>query len=352
MSSKPTINKYLNVVKLAFTLPLAIIFDVITRIRNWLYDFDVFQRSRYAFPVICIGNLQMGGTGKTPHTEWLISRLLEQTDKQILLLSRGYGRKTKGFILANEMDNSETIGDEPYQIWAKYRSKIQVIVCEKRSVALDWVKENVQNPVVIMDDGFQHRAVVPGYSIILSPANKLFFEDYLFPAGNLRESKVGINRANALIITKLPPDFKSLELAKLVNSLPEHIKSKEVYLSRFIYESIRNESDETLKKGSQVVAIAGIADASSFFNFLKSEFALVKSLNFNDHHNYSGADFSGLEDIQVICTEKDFAKITKVYKKLGWNTADVYFLPIKVVFEERDPLNNLLAYINATNAKA
>ncbi|MFY8033912.1 MAG: tetraacyldisaccharide 4'-kinase, partial [Flexibacteraceae bacterium] len=157
--------------------PVSLVYGWVTAVRNFLFNAGVFKSTSYSFPVICVGNIQVGGTGKTPHTEWLINNLPTITKRNIVVLSRGYGRKTKGFILANETANPTMIGDEPFQIYTKFKSKVKVIVCEKRVYALDWVKEHVSNPIVIMDDGFQHRAVLPGFVLILTPFNAPFFKD-------------------------------------------------------------------------------------------------------------------------------------------------------------------------------
>jgi tetraacyldisaccharide 4'-kinase len=327
--------------------PVSLVYGWVTAIRNFLYNAGVFKSTSYSFPVICVGNIQVGGTGKTPHTEWLINNLPTITNRNIVVLSRGYGRKTKGFIIANESASPTTIGDEPFQIYAKFKSKVKVIVCEKRVTALNWIKENITNPIVIMDDGFQHREVLPGFVLILTPFNTPFFKDYMLPFGRLRESASQASRADAIIFTKIPDENQSIQLATVYAEIPKFLQRKSLYMSGFEYNVAINTHNKLLKMGSQVVAISGIALPKPFYKAISKDYNIIATRQYPDHHNFTEADLKGLELDDVVCTEKDFAKLLALYTELGYDTNNLYYLPIEVKFIDQSPLHQINAFIRS-----
>ena len=205
--------------------PLTWIYSGVTALRNKLFDCNILQSKSFSVPTICIGNLSVGGTGKTPHTEYLVDLLKD--DYAVAVLSRGYKRKTKGYILSDRQSDAQTIGDEPYQIKSKYPG-IRVAVCEKRCDGMEQLLQldKPQVEAVILDDAFQHRYVKAGLYILLTDYNRLFSEDAVLPVGRLREAKSGKERAQIVIVTKCPDamqeeDFKNIE--KRLNLLPYQI---------------------------------------------------------------------------------------------------------------------------------
>jgi tetraacyldisaccharide 4'-kinase len=192
-------------------LPVAWLYEGITRLRNWLYDKGYKKSTSFPLPVISVGNLTVGGTGKTPHVEYLVRLLKDQ--RQLVTLSRGYGRQTKGFLIADEQANAATIGDEPMQFYQKFGHQIKVAVGEKRVPAIEQIlRLYPKTEIILLDDAFQHRAVRPCFSILLSDYHRPFYTDFVLPAGRLRESRKGAGRADAVIFSKCPQNLSAAGL--------------------------------------------------------------------------------------------------------------------------------------------
>ena len=197
--------------------PISIIYGIVTNIRNRMFDTGLLKSTRFELPVIAVGNLNVGGTGKTPQIEYLI-RLLKASNK-IAVLSRGYKRKTSGFVLADETSDAKQIGDEPFQYYQKFKD-IKVAVDEKRVHGIEQLLTTNNPPeIVLLDDAYQHRKVNAGFYILLTSYEKLYANDYLLPTGNLRESKSGAKRAQVVIVTKCPENLSEQEQQKISKKL-------------------------------------------------------------------------------------------------------------------------------------
>lgn len=307
--------------------PFAVIYGAITSIRNFFFDIGILKSYAFDIPIIAVGNLSVGGTGKTPQIEYLI-RLLSSNYK-IATLSRGYKRKSKGFILANENSTAEILGDEPFQMHQKFPN-IKVAVDANRKNGIEQLLSLPEKPnVILLDDAFQHRKVKAGFYILLSAYNDLFCDDFMLPTGNLRESRSGAKRADVIIITKCPKDLS--ELAQ------ENIRKKigldvQLFFSHIDYDSdVYNDVES--KKVSEIKAkdkllLAGIAKPEPFFNYLKNNNDIT--LQFPDHHHFTENDvktikYSALNNI-IITTEKDYVRLKHQ------NFSNLYFLPIKSSF--------------------
>jgi len=263
--------------------------------------------------VIAAGNLSAGGTGKSPMTEYLI-RLLH-AKYSLATLSRGYKRKTKGFLIADAYTGVDEIGDEPYQMYLKYNKVAKIAVGEERSIAIpNILLEYPETQVIIMDDGFQHRTVKPDLSILLTDYNHLFYQDHLLPWGRLREIKAGAKRAHAIVVTKCPANFNDKE----VNTITENIRryagsSMPVHFSRIIYSKVKSLGGNGIQP-VKVVAFAGLANTELFSQYVKTKFDLIEMISFKDHHNYSAEDIRNLVEkaetagATLITTEKDIVK--------------------------------------------
>ena len=304
--------------------PLTWIYSGVTALRNKLFDCNILQSKSFSVPTICIGNLSVGGTGKTPHTEYLVDLLKD--DYAVAVLSRGYKRKTKGYILSDRQSDAQTIGDEPYQIKSKYPG-IRVAVCEKRCDGMEQLLQldKPQVEAVILDDAFQHRYVKAGLYILLTDYNRLFSEDAVLPVGRLREAKSGKERAQIVIVTKCPDamqeeDFKNIE--KRLNLLPY----QELYFSKFDYASLQPlfslESDMGKEKtiphealqNKEVLLVTGIAAPQPLIKKIKEYAKRVEIAIFDDHHDFAAKDIELIEekfallnkeDAIIITTEKD-----------------------------------------------
>ena len=308
--------------------PLAFLYWLITFTRNWLYDMGVFKSYSFDVPIIAVGNLSVGGTGKTPQIEYLI-RLL--SDKyRVAVLSRGYKRLSKGFVLADDQATANSIGDEPFQFYSKFPT-IQVAVDANRKKGIEKLLQLQNKPeVILLDDAFQHRKVKAGFYILLTAYDDLFCDDFILPFGNLRESALGKKRADMIIITKCPQDLS--ELAQ--QNIKEKLQVKQpVYFTTIQYDDCvyGNENSIHVKalKTESKLLIAGIAKPKLFFDFLKSE--TDETLVFPDHHHFSKQDCEQIlakaNGRKIITTEKDFVRLNGLLPN-----AQLYYLPIKAVF--------------------
>lgn len=305
--------------------PLAILYGFITSIRNYLYDKGILKSYSFDIPVIAVGNLSVGGTGKTPQIEYLI-RLLSPNYK-VATLSRGYKRKSEGFILADANANAEILGDEPFQYYRKF-PQIQVAVdADRRNGITQLLAQKEKPEVILLDDAFQHRKVKAGFYILLTAYDELFCDDYLLPTGNLRESRNGAKRANMIIVTKCPPNIT--ELAQ------ENIKKKigldlPVFFSFVDYDDKvynQNSSLEVAKvKSQEKLLLAGIAKPKPFFDYLQSDNDVV--MTFADHHHFTESDILNIKsqaiDTIIVTTEKDFVRL-----EAAIFASQLYYLPIK-----------------------
>ncbi|QSB28067.1 tetraacyldisaccharide 4'-kinase [Flavobacterium sp. CLA17] len=310
--------------------PFAILYGFITSIRNYLFDKGILKSTSFDLPVIAVGNLSVGGTGKTPQIEYLI-RLLSDNYK-VATLSRGYKRKSEGFVLAGVGSNAEILGDEPFQFYQKFPN-IQVAVDADRTNGITQLLSGNEKPqVILLDDAYQHRKVKAGFYILLSSYDDLYADDFMLPTGNLRESRSGANRANIVIITKCPGDL-SVERQEQIRLKLKLTHLQQIYFTfidydDFIYSKEQKIAVNELKNESKLL-LAGIAKPMPFFNYLKNE--KDQCLTFPDHHHFSDADLDAIQgkagSQKIITTEKDYVRLKD--SKLA---SQLYYLPIKTTF--------------------
>ncbi len=302
-----------------FLFVLSRLYGVIISARNYLYDKGLLTSTSFEIPIICVGNLTAGGSGKTPHVEYLI-RLLSP-HFQLVVLSRGYGRKTKGFVWADDASTPQTIGDEPFMYFKKF--KIPVVVCENR---VEGVKKILcikpDTEVVVMDDGFQHRSIRPSLNIILTQYDKPFFKDSLLPLGRLRESAKAVNRADAVVVTKCPDTFQNTEKELFEKKIG---KGMPLFFSRIRYLEPRNSSGEVLQEGSEISLVCGIAHPKTLQQYAQKKFQVFECNFFSDHHNYTDKEIAAFRQspYKILTSEKDFVKLRDVGEF-------IYYQPIEV----------------------
>ena len=249
--------------------PFVPIYFLVTWFRNLAYDKGWFKSVSYDFPVICVGNLSAGGTGKTPMVEYLIRLLKDETN--LATLSRGYGRKTKGFLLAENNITATELGDEPFQFYHKFKDEITVAVDEDRQHGIAALRTLKSKPeVVILDDAFQHRKVKAGYNILLTTYANLYVDDFVLPTGNLREPKKGAKRANIIVVTKCPELLSQEEKEAIVLKLKPKVY-QHVFFSHIGYnDSVLNETEKVgLNALKSFTLVTGIANAKPLVNYLK-----------------------------------------------------------------------------------
>lgn len=310
--------------------PFAVLYGFITSIRNFLFDKGILKSTSFDIPVIAVGNLSVGGTGKTPQIEYLI-RLLSDRYK-VATLSRGYKRKSEGFVLASSSSNAEILGDEPFQFYQKFPN-IQVAVdADRTNGILQLLSQNEKPQVILLDDAYQHRKVKAGFYILLSSYDDLYADDFMLPTGNLRESRSGANRANIVIVTKCPKDLSDETQAQIRLKL-KLTCSQQIYFTfidydDFIYGENKKVAVNEIKEESKLL-LAGIAKPTPFFDYLKNE--KDECLTFPDHHNFSDTDLeliqSKAQNKKIITTEKDYVRLKD--SKLA---SQLYYLPIKSTF--------------------
>jgi tetraacyldisaccharide 4'-kinase len=318
--------------------PLAIIYNCITRVRNHMYNSGYKSSTEFDRVVISVGNLNVGGSGKTPMIEYLI-RLFSSTYK-VATLSRGYGRRTRGFRMATEQDSAKTIGDEPFQFYRKFNSQVPVFVGEDRALAIpELLLEKPDTDIILLDDAFQHRSVKPSFSLLLTEYNNFFFDDYVLPAGNLREARRGAQRANVIVVTKCRADIASVEKESIRKRISRYAPSCPVYFSSIKYGAPLPINDHVWLPSVQVIAVSGIAHAEQFEMYLRSKYSVGHHFNFADHHAYTAADLKQIQDkaaklgrdTVIITTEKDMVKLLPFGGVLtcGW-----FYIPIETFFIE------------------
>jgi len=330
-------------------LPFSIIYAVVTELRNWLYDKGLKKSETFPVPVINVGNLSMGGTGKTPQIEYLI-RLL-QNDYKIAVISRGYKRQTKGFVLADNNSTPESIGDEPYQIFKKFKNII-VAVSENRATGIRKVLDRFLPEVILLDDAFQHRRVKPGLNILLTPYQKPFYQDCILPTGKLREIKKNAKRADMVIVTKSPEVLRKNDIDNIINKIKTYTNA-DIFFSNIIYSQNIYGKNDIIKldniTGYTVLLVTGIANPKPLYSFLSKKNINFESLKFGDHHNFSKSDIqlikSRFNTIKsdnkiILTTEKDFVKLQAHFNR------NLYYIPIETqIIEERKFNNKIIEYV-------
>jgi len=287
---------------------LSLQFYLITLLRNKLYDFGLLKSYSFDIPIISVGNLAVGGTGKTPMVEFLINHFSKEY--KIGVLSRGYKRKSKGFILASKIDDANTIGDEPFQYYSKFKN-IRVAVDKKRRRGINKLIEHGVN-LIILDDAFQHRKVIPTYSLLLSDYSNLYFNDYLLPRGSLRESKKGSKRADSIVITKCPENFSQSDKNYLIDRV-KLSPNQNIFFSKIKYSEELHSSSNTfnIKKLSnkKVNVVTGIVNSEVLLSFLEDKNITVEHFKYPDHFDYKEKD--------IVKFRENITITTRIYI-IGW----------------------------------
>jgi len=339
----------------AFLLyPFALLYDLITSVRNYLFNVGWKKSTKSPLPTIIIGNLSVGGTGKTPMVEYLIRLLTEKY--MVGTLSRGYGRKTKGFLRASHTSLPGEIGDEPFQIYQKYEDQIAVFVGEDRVAAMrNIIQQNPQPEVMILDDAFQHRAIQGDLNILLTTYQMPFFKDYLLPAGRLRENRKGAKRADLLVVTKCPMGITSAEKNGFRSKASFYSKPDcPVIFSSIRYGKVYGLIDKTMDHfSSNIILLSGLANDALLVAYVKENYTVLDILKYPDHHDYSLPDFDRIKNCYsqfisqkpvILTTEKDAVKVKSNAPNGFLKEIPIFVLPIevKIASEDREILEKLI----------
>jgi len=331
----------MNILKVLLS-PLSIIYWMITSIRNIAFNLGLLKQYKSKTPVISVGNLSMGGTGKTPHVSYLTSLL---SNYKVAIISRGYGRKRKDLIIADsKIHSTRDIGDEPMELLAKFEGdNFTMVVDGDRVKAIKRIeKEHAETQVIILDDGFQHRYVKRNLNLLLTDYNQLFYNDFIIPFGTLREPRKGVKRADAILVTKCRSFIDSKERAKIRTKLSKYSNSP-VYFSKIGYEGFKNEKNKTINHNDSYLVVTGIAKPAPIFKYLKEQSIKFDSITFGDHHNFSTKEIKQIAKKSnlykgIITTEKDWMRL-KETKLKELCSVEIYRLQIEIHFlEDKDKL--------------
>ncbi|MDC0389517.1 tetraacyldisaccharide 4'-kinase [Flavobacteriaceae bacterium] len=323
--------------------PFSLLYFVLTSLRNRMFDIGLLKSKSFDIPLVGIGNLSSGGTGKTPMVEYIFDNF--SNNFNLSLLSRGYKKNRSGYIKASENSSASSIGDEPYQIFRKFNN-IKVAVDENRVRGVEnLINEEPKLQAIILDDCFQHRYVSLKLNILLTTYTNPFFKDYLLPYGNLRESRNGFQRANIIVVTKCPAALKATEMDEFRSSLKLETNQSLFFTSVQYNNILKGKRNIPVKEllGSKVLLITGIANNLSILKYLKHNEIEFEHLNFADHHNYSSNDINKIEkkycDYNIITTEKDYVKLSDFEIK-----NNLYYLEIKTNFlQDEDLFKNIIS---------
>lgn len=318
-------------------LPFSLMYAGIMQTRNWLYDTGLLVSHRFAVPVINVGNLTVGGTGKTPHVEYLV-RLLQ--GRSIAILSRGYKRQTKGFVLAGAQASAASIGDEPFQYYCEFE-QVRVAVCENRVTGIRQLLGLFPDTeVILLDDAFQHRPVQAHCNILLTDYNRLFYRDQVLPAGRLRETRTGARRADMVVVSKCPPDLPPAKQEKITRKVLSYTKpGVPVFFSTYQYrQAVPFGSARTIQK--DIILITGIARAESLVRYLTEKgYRIIRHFNFADHHAYKQQDIAEISNFagkygqaSLLTTQKDWTKLMDPALRPQVEVLPAFYLPVRVAF--------------------
>lgn len=337
--------------------PLALIYGALVWVRNKMYDTGMSSSVKFAPPVIAIGNLSTGGTGKTPHVEYLI-RLLQDNHK-VATMSRGYKRRTQGFLMADNETNSLRIGDEPMQYHLKFPEAIVTVAEERMTGIPQLLQKRPDTDVILLDDAYQHRSVKAGLNILITDHSKPFYKDFVLPFGSLREGRSSYKRADIIIVSKCPPELSYSDAQKIeyqINKQP----NQNIYFSSIKYEKPYNffDNNPTDLNGKHIVLVSGIAKPKPLIDHLNSVAKDVHSLTYPDHHYFVTSDLEeirsaydnwSVEDKVIVTTEKDAARLHLHIDKLReWNIP-IIVIPISmaILFGKEQEFNNKVrAYVD------
>ena len=341
-------------------LPCSKIYGAVTYMRNKFFDWKILKEQEFDVPVVCVGNLAVGGTGKTPLVEFIVDSFRKKT--AVAVLSRGYRRETKGFVMAGKNSTPRDIGDESYQIYHKFGGEVHVAVCEDRVYGIRELMRLEPNiGMIVLDDAFQHRYVKPTVSIVVSEYARPIYEDRMLPYGRLREPKRGINRADILVVGKCPANMRPLDYWQVRRDYDLQAYQN-LFFSRFAYQPLKPVFPDSvtavpyldwLNQGDSILAIAGIGNPRPFVRYLKSFQAKVKVDVFPDHHQYTKKDieyiqqrYSQLKGSQhfIVTTEKDAVRLAANPYFPHDLKASTFYLPVEVEFDE---INNAQSFVDS-----
>lgn len=330
-----------------YLYPFALVYGLVTSVRNWLYDFKILKSTAFRTPIISVGNLSVGGSGKSPMVMYLAELLHKNYRSGVL--SRGYGRLTKGYMVTNYESNYKSVGDEAMQLFERFKNKFVIGVSENRVAGAKKLIQDMDLGVLVLDDAMQHRAIKAGFNILMTDYSDPYFQDFILPAGNLRESRSGAKRADIIMVSKCPKiltEEKKQYFLSRINPKPH----QKVFFSSINYDehiySLDNKLPDNNLAYYDILLITGIANPKPLVEHLANFSQRVKHLKFKDHHNFTDQDIKNiLEEYKklgeyklILTTEKDYVRL-KTFPKIQHL---VYYWPINVNIDNRELFNQII----------
>ena len=309
-------------------------------LRHWMFDCKLIKSQNFKTPIICVGNITVGGTGKTPTAEMIVGYMKQYY--KVAVLSRGYGRRTKGYLEVKTTSSYRDVGDEPLQIKLKYPDAL-VVVCEKRTEAIQRIEaEHPEINLIVMDDGFQHRYVEPRINVVIVDSTRPYYEDDYLPAGTLRDKPESLDRAHYFIVTKCPVDMSPLDQRVWRMNLHK-IAYQRVYFTRVIPTPpvAQFPTQNVLNEGDEVIVMSGIGNPKAFISDVKRNYNVVGTITFPDHHVYSVSDIERIvaklekhPKAMLLTTEKDTVKLRRSRRVPDIMRERLFYQPVQVEFLE------------------
>jgi len=317
-----------KVIRILIFYPIHLLLAGIIRLRHWLYDTGFFASAETTVPVICLGNLELGGSGKTPMADYLLRNFAQR--RKVAFLSRGYGRKTHGFRWLKDCAGPDESGDEPWFLYKRWGQQAVFAVDENRIRGIFHILENdPETDFILLDDAFQHRKIRPRLSVLLTPFSRPFFRNFLFPAGNLRDIRAAARRADVLCFTRAEAANAENHLEVRIQADNAGFSKTPVFISSLVHGGPMTNTGIPFPEDAEIICVAGLADNSTFFAYCKQHFRVKRQISLPDHYRYPEDFFKThqiSDDQPVLCTEKDYEKLKRVAPKPGI----VFYLPIEI----------------------
>jgi tetraacyldisaccharide 4'-kinase len=331
--------------------PFSILYGCITFIRNKFFDWGIFEVYKIPLKSITIGNLSVGGTGKTPHVAFIVDFL--KNNYKVAILSRGYGRKTKGYFQVNTSSTSEMVGDEPLFYFNNFNKDVSVVVCESRKQGVVEIEKTIHPKVIVLDDAFQHRKVKAGLSILLTEFSKPFYSDWMLPVGNLREFTSGKKRADFIVVTKCPENLSEKDKNNCIKKM--NVSSSQVFFSKIVYGDVIRFDNQGVELFNQVLLVTGIANPFPLKESLEID-KKVELVAFPDHHDFSLSEiqkihtkFDALENKNalILTTEKDYMRLKSQLSIQDLEKYPWCYVPITIdIDRKKEFLDEIINYVD------
>ncbi len=315
-------------------------YRMVVNIRHWMFDCGLLKSEKFSTPIICVGNITVGGTGKTPTAEMIMEYMMPYC--RVAFLSRGYGRRTKGYVEVSSDSSYRDVGDEPLQVKLKFPEAL-VVVCEKRADAIRRIEaEHPETELIIMDDGFQHRYVDPRINVVVIDSTRPFYKDDFLPCGSLRDKVDSLYRAHYFIVTKCHENMSLLD-QRLWRKELHKVAYQKIYFTRIVPAPAIPlfDTPHRLDAGAEVVVMAGIGNPRPFISGAKDMYNVAATMTFSDHHVYSVADINRIveclkhhPDAMLLTTEKDAVKLRRSRRVPDYMRERLFYQPVKLAFLE------------------